>query len=70
MDNDYDITAKIEKDILEWIVENYNNIETVTPRMILKTVDLKLQSLIGGKRWQILNLAYNSKYFFFFLQNH
>ena len=27
MDNDYDITAKIEKDILEWIVENYNNIE-------------------------------------------
>ena len=41
MDNDYDITAKIEKDILEWIVENYSNIETVTPRMILKLLDIR-----------------------------
>ena len=41
MNDEYDITAKVEKDILEWIIENYNNIETVTPRMILKTIDLK-----------------------------
>ena len=41
MTDEYDITAKIEKEALEWIVENYSNIETVTPRMILKLLDIR-----------------------------
>ena len=49
MTKDYDITTKVEKDVLEWIVENYSNIETVTPRMILKTVDLKTSE---PERWK------------------
>ncbi len=49
MTEDYDITTKVEKDVLEWIVENYSNIETVTPRMILKTVDLKTSE---PERWK------------------
>ena len=49
MTEDYDITTKVEKDVLEWIVENYSNIETVTPRMILKTVDLKISE---PERWK------------------
>ncbi len=49
MNDEYDITAKVEKDILEWIIENYNNIETVTPRMILKTIDLKTSE---PERWK------------------
>ena len=49
MTDDYDITTKVEKDVLEWIVENYSNIETVTPRMILKTVDLKTSE---PERWK------------------
>ena len=49
MTEDYDITIKVEKDVLEWIVENYSNIETVTPRMILKTVDLKTSE---PERWK------------------
>ena len=49
MTEDYDITTKVEKDVLEWIVENYSNIETATPRMILKTVDLKTSE---PERWK------------------
>ncbi len=41
MTDEYDITTKIEKEALEWIVENYSNIETVTPRMILKLLDIR-----------------------------
>ena len=40
MTDDYDITTKLEKEVLQWIVENYENIETVTPRMIIKIMDL------------------------------
>ena len=49
MNDEYDITTKVEKEVLEWIIENYNNIETVTPRMILKTVDLKMSE---PDRWK------------------
>ena len=41
MTDEYDITTKIEKEALEWIVENYSNIETVTPRMILMLLDIR-----------------------------
>ena len=39
MTDNYDITKKVDKEVLVWIIENYNNIETVTPRMILKIND-------------------------------
>ena len=41
MSDEYDITIKLDKDVLSWLVENYDNIETVTPRMIIKIVDMK-----------------------------
>tara|TARA_B100000029_G_C16840854_1_gene691697 strand:+ start:191 stop:367 length:177 start_codon:yes stop_codon:yes gene_type:complete len=41
MSDEYDITIKLDKDVLDWVVENYTNIETVTPRMIIKIVDMK-----------------------------
>ncbi len=42
MTEDYDITKKIEKEVLEWVIENHSSIEKVTPRMIIKINDLKL----------------------------
>ena len=41
MSDEYDITLKLDKDVLDWVVENYTNIETVTPRMIIKIADMK-----------------------------
>ncbi len=41
MSDEYDVTIKLDKDVLDWVVENYTNIETVTPRMIIKIADLK-----------------------------
>ena len=41
MSDEYDVTVKLDKDVLDWVVENYTNIETVTPRMIIKIADLK-----------------------------
>ena len=41
MSDEYDVTVKLDKDVLDWVVENYTNIETVTPRMIIKISDLK-----------------------------
>ena len=41
MSDEYDVTVKLDKDVLDWVVENYTNIETVTPRMIIKIVDMK-----------------------------
>lgn len=42
MSNEYDVTLKLDREVLEWVVENYSNIETVTPRMIIKIADMKL----------------------------
>ena len=41
MSDEYDVTIKLDKEVLEWIVENYANIETVTPRMIIKIEDMQ-----------------------------
>ena len=49
MTDDYNITITMEKDVLEWIVENYSKIETVNPRMILKTADLKTSEMERSK---------------------
>ena len=41
MSDEYDITTKLDKEILEWVVENFANIEEVTPRMLIKIGDIK-----------------------------
>ncbi len=41
MSDEYDITTKLDKEILDWVVENFANIETVTPRMLIKICDMK-----------------------------
>ena len=41
MSNEYDVTVELDKEVLEWVVENFANIETVTPRMIIKIADMK-----------------------------
>ena len=42
-------TDKIDNEILEWVLNNSNNIETITPRMLIKIIDIK-QSEPG--RWK------------------
>ena len=41
MSDEYDVTLKLDREVLEWVVENYGNIETVTPRMLIKIADMK-----------------------------
>ena len=32
---------KIDNDILEWILDNADSIETITPSMLIKIIDIK-----------------------------
>lgn len=41
MSNDYDLTMTVDKEALEWILDNLDNIERVTPRLIMKIMDIK-----------------------------
>ena len=41
MSDDYDLTMNIDKEALEWILDNLDNIERVTPRLIMKIMDIK-----------------------------
>ena len=34
-------TKHIDKAVLEWILENIDDIETVTPRMLVKIMEIK-----------------------------
>ena len=34
-------TDKIDNEILEWVLNNSDNIETITPRMLIKIIDIK-----------------------------
>ncbi len=34
-------TDKIDKEILEWVLNNSDSIETITPRMLIKIIDIK-----------------------------
>ena len=34
-------TDKIDKEILEWVLNNFDSIETITPRMLIKIIDIK-----------------------------
>ena len=40
--NDNDMwTTNIDKDVIEWVLESINDIESVTPRMLVKIMDIK-----------------------------
>ena len=41
MSDDNRWTDKIDNEILEWVLNNSNSIETITPRMLIKIIDIK-----------------------------
>ena len=41
MSNDQRWTDKIDNEILEWVLNNSDSIETITPRMLIKIIDIK-----------------------------
>ena len=41
MTDDYDLTTKLDKEALKWVIANYSNVEEVTPRMLIKLMDMK-----------------------------
>ena len=41
MSDDNRWTDKIDNEILEWVLNNSDNIETITPRMLIKIIDIK-----------------------------
>jgi len=41
MSDDQRWTDKIDNEILEWVLNNSESIETITPRMLIKITDIK-----------------------------
>ena len=41
MNDDYDLSMVISKDVLIWVVENSETIENITPRVLMKIMDIK-----------------------------
>ena len=41
MSDDNRWVEHIDNDILEWVLENSNSIETITPRILIKISDIK-----------------------------
>ena len=41
MSDDNRWTDKIDNDVLEWVLNNSDSIEKITPRMLIKIVDIK-----------------------------
>ena len=41
MSNDQRWTDKIDNEILEWVLNNSDSIEKITPRMLIKIKDIK-----------------------------
>ena len=41
MSDDQRWTDKIDNEILEWVLNNSDNIEAITPRMLIKIIDIK-----------------------------
>ena len=41
MSDDERWTDKIDNEILEWVLNNSDNIEAITPRMLIKVIDIK-----------------------------
>ena len=42
-------TIKIDKDVLEWVHDSINDIESITPRMLVKIMDIKKSE---PERWK------------------
>ena len=42
-------TNKIDNEILEWVLNNLDSIEKITPRMLIKIIDIKQSEL---DRWR------------------
>ena len=41
MSDDYDLSMLIDKKVLEWVLENFETIEDITPRVLMKIMDIK-----------------------------
>ena len=41
MSDDQRWTDKIDNDVLEWVLNNSDSIEKITPRMLIKIIDIK-----------------------------
>ena len=41
MSDDKRWTDKIDNEILEWVLNNSDSIEKITPRMLIKIIDIK-----------------------------
>ena len=41
MSDDNRWTDKIDNEILEWVLSNADKIESITPRMLIKIIDIK-----------------------------
>ena len=41
MSDDQRWTDNIDNEILEWVLNNSDSIETITPRMLIKIIDIK-----------------------------
>ena len=41
MSDDQRWTDKIDNEILEWVLKNSDSIEKITPRMLIKIIDIK-----------------------------
>ena len=41
MSDDQRWTDKIDNEVLEWVLNNSDSIETITPRMLIKIIDIK-----------------------------
>jgi len=41
MSDDQRWTDKIDNEILEWVLNNSDSIEKITPRMLIKIIDIK-----------------------------
>ena len=56
MSDDNRWTDKIDNDVLEWVLNNSDSIEKITPRMLIKIVDI-IQS--EPDRWkQMSNIKF------------
>ena len=42
MSEDYNLGMVIDNDVLIWVLENSTNIESITPRMLMKIMDIKI----------------------------
>ena len=42
MNNEYNLSMVIDNDVLHWVLENSDTIESITPKVLLKIMDIKV----------------------------